>query len=396
MVYVLCYMRKILFILLLICVATSACASRFIPMIGEQLRGKIAQVLRIDSSAADLGSRIIYCGNWFDEVGHSTNILDERGNQILCKYYNNNGRLIREISNEYDNNNNRIKTIVKDSTGNTEATRDYKYDNNGYPLEMVTYDSKDKRVIPTALTIKYRNDKRMFYYDENGKPVKTVLYNEDNSTGCVFVADTATVQSSTVNLNKTDTIKYTKDSMMVTISYEGGNIHTELYVNNNVVEYINYNSNGDTVEMENTTYDINNNILQYTTMYYGIELQGQKDEYIYFAGTKLTGNRIYRWQNGWALLQDEVYDSNQRTLKQIIYTNSKSYIHRITYLDAYDNPLHHIRYNKDGSIMDETFYRYEDYDAEGNWKRRISWRWNGTDMSMDKPHSTYLDITYQQ
>ena len=98
----------------------------------------------------------------------------------MCKYYNN-GRLIREISNEYDNNNNRIKTIVKDSVGNTLATRDYKYDTKGYPLEMVTYDSKDKRVIPTPLTIKYRNDKRMFYYDKNGKPVKTVLYNDDNS-----------------------------------------------------------------------------------------------------------------------------------------------------------------------------------------------------------------------
>lgn len=388
-------MRKLLLIILSTCCARSVSASRFIPPIGEQLHGKIAQVLRIDSSATDPDSHIIYCdGNWFDEVDHSTNILDKRGNQVLCKYYNN-GRLIREISNEYDNNNNRIKTIVKDSTGNTEATRDYKYDNRGYPLEMITYDSKDKRVIHTALTIQYRNDKRMFYYDKNGKPVKTVLYNEDNSTGCVFVADTATVQSSTVNLNKTDTIKYTKDSMMVTTRHQGGNIHTELYVNNNIVAYINYNSSGDTVDMENTTYDVNNNILEHTTISYEV-MQGQKDEYVYFAGTKLIGYRIYRWQNGWVLLQDEVYDSNERTLKQIIYANNISYLHRITYLDAYDNPLHHIRYNKDGSIMDETFYRYEDYDAQGNWKRRISWRWNGTDMSMDKPHSTYLDITYQQ
>lgn len=389
-------MCKLLLIILSTCIARSVSASRFIPMIGEQLHGKIAQVLRIDSSAAAPGSRIIYCGNWFDEVGHSTNILDERGNQVLCKYYNNNGNLIREISNEYDNNNNRIKTIVKDSIGNTEATRDYKYDNNGYPVALITYNSNYEVISVSALTIQYRNDKRMFYYDENGKPVKTVLYYEDNSTGCVFVADTATVQSSIVNLNKTDTIKYTKDSMMVTISYEGGNIHTELYVNNNVVEYINYNSNGDTVEMENTTYDINNNILQHTAMYYGTVIQGQKDEYIYFAGTKLIGYRIYRWQNGWTLLQDEIYDSNQRTLKQIIYAKNIRYTHRITYFDAYYNPLHHIRYNKDGSIMDETFYRYEDYDAQGNWKRRISWTWNGADMSMDKPYSTYLDIRYQQ
>ena len=308
--------------------------------IGEQLHGKIAQVLRIDSSATDPDSHIIYCdGNWFDEVDHSTNILDERGNQVLCKYYNN-GRLIREISNEYDNNNNRIKTIVKDSVGNTLATRDYKYDTKGYPLEMVTYDSKDKRVIPTPLTIKYRNDKRMFYYDKNGKPVKTVLYNDDNSTGCVFVADSISSMDAVVNLNNTDTIRLATNKMQVTTKYSDGGKYVELFENNNIVEHIEYNDSGDTIIKSNTEYDINMHISQYAEMHYGTVLQGQKDEYIYFAGTKLAGNRIYRWQNGWALLQDEVYDSNERTLKQIIYTNSKSYTHRITYLDAYDNPLH--------------------------------------------------------
>lgn len=391
-------MQKILIIVLSLCIAANAKASIVIPELGVNLRGKVASAVRTDSVVDEPGSHIddYFSADKFKEIGYTTSEVDEKGNQTVCIYYNTNGERIKEVHSSYDAANNRVAVFVLDNLNNNYQTREYKYNDKGYPTEIVISYGSSKIVSTIDLSTRFWNYKQMFCFNAYKRPVKAIIYNDDNTVQCTIGADRLSEAQYKTPASKTDTTIYKDGSMLVVTKEEDGSGISEWYDMHNTI-FVWYNTKGDTVEKRSVLYNINNDILQDVTMYYYTKPDGTKKEYLYTKDNKAVGTRRYDWNNNnWELINEDVYNDNKNESKHVVYANGEKKITSISRFDAYGNVLQCIEYDKNGSIKNETFYRYEDYDAHGNWHKRVSWSWDGFDMTMDMPVFTYLDITYHQ
>ncbi len=313
----------------------------------------------------------------------------------MCIYYNTNGERIKEVHSSYDDANNRVAVFVLNNLNNNYQTREYKYNDKGYPTEIVISYGSSKIVSTIDLSTRFWDYKQMFCYNAYKRPVKAIIYNDDNTVQCTLGADRLSEAQYKTPTSKTDTITYNDDSMLVLTKEEDGSGISELYGKHNTI-FIWYNTYGDTVVKRSTVYNINNDIVQRITMYYGTKLKGTKNEYLYTTDKKAIGCKNYIWNDSnWKLTDEDVFNEKKNETRHVVYANGEKVITGITRFDAYGNPLQRIQYDKNGSIKNETCYRYEDYDVHGNWHKRISWTWDGFDMAMGMPVFTYLDITYQ-
>jgi len=398
--------RQFLILVFLCMAARSGAQNKAYQGIGEVVNGDATRITWTDSVVE--GDTILIEENFpLRDTTYTSHKLDERGNQISCSYYNEHDDMVMQVTNRYDAENKRTETVCRNGNGGLIWKRVYKYDAKGYPATTITYNSKDSITDVLDLKVKYRKGKYAYCFDKDGKHARTVRFTEDDKPMCSCDDKNEEHTASYYPEDKPDTV-ITYDSigrktMTVSIGMNGTwRAIVQYDINGNEIEEDDYNPAGEKIRMELKEYDDHGDLLVRTEKIGNyFSPGGFREKFSYDANGHKTTCTDYEWQGTgsdarYVLDGHTLYDSNDHDTEQTIYTDGKMSMRTTNAFDAKGDMLHNARYDKDTSIKEETFCRYEDFDTHGNWRKKITWGWKGDEASDNIPTVIYRDIAYRE
>ena len=384
------------------------------------VRGMVKCITYKDSIAAEIYTTISCggIGNYFDS-GYTMHTKDEHGNQVSCVFYDKDSNYLHRVNCKYDVAHNRTEIAYIDINGKLMQTCKYRYNSTGYPIERTTYDSNGAAFCILPLNMKFEDSHFKECYDKKGR--RTYMYNfmcgiEDSTNWHEIdskIKETEKTKYSMVDTNvlfdngrKLVTITYKKDEQTWQCKYlyneQGNEIEiieeniNDIPENKHVLKK-QYDQHQNLLLLEHNWYI--NNRLGCTRNEYTYDNSGHKIRHKYYTLRYDGLPTIEEWNKKrpeYTLEADTLYDNNGYIIQTIQYKRGIAYTRIVYTNNSHGDVVHTKVYDKNNSLISESFGRYEEYDSHNNWLEQLSWSWNIDDFGYKDyvPHVRHRSIEY--